>query len=51
MSENADWLLRDYIETVSATPYENLTTEEIAKFIKELNQFLTEQSLDDMGIT
>jgi type III secretory pathway component EscV len=44
MSKNVDWLLRDYIETVSATPYENLTTEEVAKFIKELHQFLTEQA-------
>jgi hypothetical protein len=44
MSKNSDWLLRDYIETVSATPYENLTTEEVAKFIKELHQFLTEQA-------
>jgi len=46
MSINADWLLRDYIEKVSATPYENLTTEEVLQFIRELHQFLAEQALE-----
>jgi hypothetical protein len=44
MSKNPDTLLRNYIETVSATPYENLTTEEVLQFIEELHQFLAEQS-------
>lgn len=44
MSENTDTILRSYIETVSATSYENLTTEEVLQFIEELHQFLAEQS-------